>query len=946
MCEDMSLPRPPRRTFTMRNIALGPTMVFASIAMTAGAPLGAWAAPSPQGQDAYYDYQRTINATTSGLVAPLTVSTVGTDRVYVLDHAGSRLRTLHSAGHLIADHPDPEPVDPGDPLSNGRDMPLSQVGLEDGSTVVLRGRLPASGDDGGVDRCLFRIDAEGSYVWNSRCNIKHDVLDVPVDGMSSVTADSQRRVIYVLATRGPHVVAFSLETGEFLGLEDLPSNLILDLRRIRQTDYEWYIDLDVMDDSRVALINQDASEVVLRRLKWGKAGVASSSFKIEGRPTRIAAGGNELFVLDQDGSVRRFNPQGILLERFDVRGPAPRPSTQIMDLAVADDGSLYAVDGSSGDIHVFVPRAGTLRQGRPIGDACAFDARKVANPSRVPLGDPVRVRLDVSGTCPRRSGMDLLVLIERDIDMVGFPRNTLPRSKAVTERLIEVADLGRDRIGIMSNDYVLDYQEIHAISDRRDSLIPALRQLEQVETVDWGKPHLRYLSIAQNMLEGEGSRDDAEKVMLVFTSWKYPGIVLPDRFRVLQKGTRIVVIEALSKDEALRLKQRYYADFAQMVMWPKWLASGFWDQFPAGEIEPEVALDLYHHLQESTDPIRAEVLARSMVVSDEIPANMRVDLSSVQPPAEWDADRRTLIWRLTDLPFATMSMSYTVYPEDVGVWPTNVHAWGGYTDGLGRSGAFPFPVPMVEVLAPTPTPEPTRTSVPPSITPSPSLTASRTATMSPTPRPIYLPMLLRESCTPQQRLGDVVLVLDASQSMTGSVAPGSAQSKLDAARAAAGRLLDILRLGDGDQAAIVSFNAEAFVLAGLTADRGGLNRALDAIKVAPQTCIFCGVDAAVRELASVRRRLDSAPVVILLTDGRSSPQPVDLAVARAGEAKLAGVRIYTIGLGEDLDEAALREMASGPESYFHAPSGAHLARIYQDIAADIPCPVSAFWSGR
>ncbi len=60
-------------------------------------------------------------------------------------------------------------------------------------------------------------------------------------------------------------------------------------------------------------------------------------------------------------------------------------------------------------------------------------------------------------------------------------------------------------------------------------------------------------------------------------------------------------------------------------------------------------------------------------------------------------------------------------------------------------------------------------------------------------------------------------------------------------------------------------------------------------------------------------------------------------------AKVAGL---SWPLPDDLDEAALREMASGPEAYRHAPSAAELAGIYRGIAVDIPCPAAAFWGGR
>ena len=236
------------------------------------------------------------------------------------------------------------------------------------------------------------------------------------------------------------------------------------------------------------------------------------------------------------------------------------------------------------------------------------------------------------------------------------------------------------------------------------------------------------------------------------------------------------------------------------------------------------------------------------------------------------------------------------------------------------------------------------------------------------PAPAYLPLLLRERCLPEQRRVDVVWVLDASLSMLepagGEAPPAAARSKLDAARDAARAFLDALRLApgsgpgqgpdpapgqgeaDGDQAAIVAFNSAATLLSPLSADRAALDAALGAIAPGPQTCIVCGVDAAAQELASARHRAGSAAVLVLLTDGRSNPQPPAQAVARAQAAKAAGVRIYTIGLGADLDEAALREMASEDDGYRHAPSAAELAGIYRGIAVDIPCPAGAFWAGR
>jgi hypothetical protein len=86
--------------------------------------------------------------------------------------------------------------------------------------------------------------------------------------------------------------------------------------------------------------------------------------------------------------------------------------------------------------------------------------------------------------------------------------------------------------------------------------------------------------------------------------------------------------------------------------------------------------------------------------------------------------------------------------------------------------------------------------------------------------------------------------------------------------------------------------------------------------------------------------------MIVLTDGRSNPVPAAVAVEEARLAKVAGVQVFTIGLGADLDAGALGEMASRPEWFFIAPDAEDLAGVYRTIAVTIPCPREAFWGRR
>jgi uncharacterized protein YegL len=90
-------------------------------------------------------------------------------------------------------------------------------------------------------------------------------------------------------------------------------------------------------------------------------------------------------------------------------------------------------------------------------------------------------------------------------------------------------------------------------------------------------------------------------------------------------------------------------------------------------------------------------------------------------------------------------------------------------------------------------------------------------------------------------------------------------------------------------------------------------------------------------LSGPGRDLENNAVLILLTDGR--PTNVGEAeVLRAAErVHEAGVLVFTIGLGPEVDHELLRVIASMPEWYFYAPDTSDLSEIYERIAYSIPC---------
>ncbi|MFN2250981.1 MAG: VWA domain-containing protein [Anaerolineae bacterium] len=249
-------------------------------------------------------------------------------------------------------------------------------------------------------------------------------------------------------------------------------------------------------------------------------------------------------------------------------------------------------------------------------------------------------------------------------------------------------------------------------------------------------------------------------------------------------------------------------------------------------------------------------------------------------------------------------------------------------------------------------PTPTRTATPPP-TPTRTPTTTRTPTATPTvtpsptptrvPEPIYLPLLVGDRCDPTYQHVDVVLVIDASTTMLEDTRAG--RPKIDAAREAASLFIDHMKL-PGDQAAIVSFNVSARTEIGLTGDAAALRRALSRIENQEFTRIDLGLQEAHRLVLGSGHIEGNTPAVVMLTDGRSNPVPVQQAIDAATALKRDGVRLFTVGLGDDIEFDALRLMASRPEDFRYAPDGEDLGPIYRQIAYEIPCPPRVYWPYR
>jgi Mg-chelatase subunit ChlD len=305
------------------------------------------------------------------------------------------------------------------------------------------------------------------------------------------------------------------------------------------------------------------------------------------------------------------------------------------------------------------------------------------------------------------------------------------------------------------------------------------------------------------------------------------------------------------------------------------------------------------------------------------------------------------------------TVTFKVQPVAEGLWP--ITGLVTLTDKQAKLRELPLPVTAITVAGdcslptptntPTETPEPTPTPRPTDTdTPTPTDTATPTPTPTRTPGPLYLPILLRESCTETSVYTDVTLVLDLSTSMSQAI--GGGRTKLAATLEAATLFLDRMDYtpdadGRHDRVAVVGFNATAWTQLALTNDKAAVVSALAALpaRQAEGTRLDLAFQRGAEALAG--RVAGSTPVVILLTDGLPSQVPpaedgsVSTTVLRAAQAaKDAGVTVYTIGVGlpSDIDAGLLTASATSARHYYFTPDPEALAGIYEQIAYTFGCP--------
>lgn len=638
-----------------------------------------------------------------------------------------------------------------------------------------------------------------------------------------------------------------------------------------------------------------------------------SEFPTHDGPKAVAAGpGGEIFVLGRGGWGLRYGPTGDLRSVWSM---PKRLGVEATDIAVADDGRVYVSfvginnspdpDGNTliNQAGVWVFEAAVADDGdpprRPSG-ICLVDRDKVAAPRRIPLGATVDVTLTVSGECPRRMAPHQVVFVLDTSGSMEWDRS-LDRAKEALISLLAAMDPWVGEAGLITfNDgAALDGPLSHDLAAMR-AQVAGVKPLGDT----------RYGSaIELARLELTGARGDpsAQRTIVVVTDG----------------GVKDDPTEAIGAARAAGIGFLVLA-YPNNHFSPEGVDNLLRPFFGAGT---EFLYDVGPGRIEQTAErlrtwIRTPGLFQEITVRDEVPLNMELLPASIQPPPA-EVQGRTITWRLRDVPAKDgLTLRYRLRPLEVGEHPTNVQADADYVDAIGNPARFRFPVPRVEVFVPT-------------ATPTPSTTPTPTASPTPLSRLIYLPLLLSETPVKRDVPIDIVLVLDTSSSMTGA--------KLDAAKAGVWYFLDGVDLRSA-RVALVGFDGSARTYLPLMNDALRLKVGAAGLVTGFGTRIDLGLAMAAEILADrPDRSRDSA--VILLTDGRHTGAPED-AEAAARTLRQMDARLVFIGLGADVDQAALERWAGDPAAVHLAPDPGDLTALYGGLARQIGCLGSDYWGRR
>ncbi len=181
---------------------------------------------------------------------------------------------------------------------------------------------------------------------------------------------------------------------------------------------------------------------------------------------------------------------------------------------------------------------------------------------------------------------------------------------------------------------------------------------------------------------------------------------------------------------------------------------------------------------------------------------------------------------------------------------------------------------------------------------------------------------------------DVMLVIDRSASMLG-------QPYNDARTACTNFVRNLQYGATNDMAGFVIYNPTSSLRVPLTNNLAVLEQTVAGFPAASGgTCISCGLTNAQAALYSPRHRSNALPVMVLMSDGLPKIEDGDSpsnVLYFAQQAKNAGTRIFTVGLGA-VDFSLMAAAASSTNDFFYTTNSSQLSALFDTISSIICRP--------
>jgi len=164
------------------------------------------------------------------------------------------------------------------------------------------------------------------------------------------------------------------------------------------------------------------------------------------------------------------------------------------------------------------------------------------------------------------------------------------------------------------------------------------------------------------------------------------------------------------------------------------------------------------------------------------------------------------------------------------------------------------------------------------------------------------------------------IILDKSGSMKGEAITRAKQGAIEFVKMMKGE----------DRAAYIEFDTNVTLVEQFSLDKTKLSESINKTAPGTDTAILDGAYKGVEILCEQPQ--NSVKIILLLTDGKEnkSKKKSEEVVKKAQES---GISIFTIGLGNSIDESMLKELAVKTEAnYYHAPNPEDVVNIYKKIS--------------